>query len=225
MELLEGNIYLDLYKVGVVVGRFQVAELTEGHKALINQALSENNDVIIFLGSEQKDALSKRNPLPFEVRKNMILSEFKDFEYKISIYPLEDKHFFPLWVANLDSMIISLGEAIRPTNFNPMGEDTIISKNVYTLYGGRDSFLKGYIKYTYSTFEFKKIDFGINSVSGTQQRKEIVEEYIKKRNNNEPFSYEFITGMNYLKDSNNEIINSVNFRKGLITFVNLMDKD
>ena len=166
------------YNIGIVVGRFQVVNLTEAHKKLIQYAIDKNQDVIIFLGSESYDNLSTRNPFPFWVRKQMILDEFKEYSYKLSIYPIEDKNFFPLWVTNLDSMIISIGESIHPIE---LINDLFIT-NKYYLYGGRDSFLDGYKKYSHSTFHQEELDFGINYVSGTEQRKEILNELIFKEN-------------------------------------------
>lgn len=55
--------------VGVVVGRFQ--PLHNGHVNMIQRAIDENDQVIIVVGSMNK-APDYKNPLPWELRKEMI---------------------------------------------------------------------------------------------------------------------------------------------------------
>ena len=59
------------YEVGVVVARFQVAELHEGHKQLINTVLHYHKKVIVFLGMSKKSS-DKSSPLDFANRRAMI---------------------------------------------------------------------------------------------------------------------------------------------------------
>ena len=123
---------MDLMKIGVIVGRFQVSELTNGHKELINYALNHYDKVIIFIGTTPNDKVDVKNPLNYSMRKNMIWSAFNNI---FKIFPLQDKNNFPIWVQNLD-MTLSFYL------------DKIIGNvpNEITMVGSRDSFIEGYVK-------------------------------------------------------------------------------
>lgn len=61
--------------VGVIIGRFQVAELHLGHKHLVKYAMGECDTVAVVLG--KGGALpSERNPLPSPVRTRVIRESF-----------------------------------------------------------------------------------------------------------------------------------------------------
>jgi bifunctional NMN adenylyltransferase/nudix hydrolase len=62
----------DSYDVGVIVGRFQVPELHDAHKDLIETVCDKHDKVIIFLGLSPL-MVTRENPLDFESRKQMIL--------------------------------------------------------------------------------------------------------------------------------------------------------
>lgn len=137
--------------LGVIVGRFQVAELHKGHKKLIDTAVKQNDHVIIFLGVTSTN-LTKRDPLSFNHRKAMI-NEAYPFVQVIAMIdmPGTDQE----WVDVLDSLInISAIEYV----------DT-------ALYGSRDSFIDTYVLHggkhkVYSVIE--EPDY-----SGTQYRAEV----------------------------------------------------
>jgi bifunctional NMN adenylyltransferase/nudix hydrolase len=61
--------------VGILVGRFQVPQLTQGHIDLIQQVVENHSKTIIFLGLSPLKC-SLRNPLDFETRKQLILDKF-----------------------------------------------------------------------------------------------------------------------------------------------------
>lgn len=147
---------------GVVVGRFQVPELHLGHKFLLDKA-NENNFLHIFLGIPFK--LSLREPLDFGVRA-LMLGELYPQAMIVGLtdIPGDDE----LWSKTLDQRIENMTWPRKP--------ETV------TLYGGRDSFLDHY------QGKFKTEKLNINSVSGSQVRKDVRE----------------------------HIINSVEFRKGII---------
>ena len=87
-------------KVGVVVGRFQVAQLHEGHKRLIAFALGDNDITAIVLG--KGEALpTERNPLPSPVRACVIRESFPT----IAVLEIDDHPSDACWSENLDSLL------------------------------------------------------------------------------------------------------------------------
>jgi len=63
------------YSVGILIGRFQVDELTDGHKYMIQSIIDNHSKVVVFLGIAPTVS-TIRNPLDFESRKQMILNLF-----------------------------------------------------------------------------------------------------------------------------------------------------
>ena len=108
---------------GVVVGRFQVPELHDGHIELFRVVTERHRRVIVFLGVHQAGNATRRNPLDFETRRRMIQAKFPEF----SIHPLLDKRTDAEWSRYLDLAIRQLV---------PFGD--------VTLYGSRDSFVPHY---------------------------------------------------------------------------------
>lgn len=65
------NIFVNLNKmkkVGVILARFQ--PIHNGHIELIKKASSENDEVLVFIGSIDK--LNARNPIPWTIRKKLV---------------------------------------------------------------------------------------------------------------------------------------------------------
>ena len=60
-----------MISLGVIVGRFQVPELHEGHHKLIAHVLSQHPQILILLGVTPVLG-SKRNPLDYITRERMI---------------------------------------------------------------------------------------------------------------------------------------------------------
>lgn len=133
--------------VGVIVGRFQIDELHEGHRDLIDYVLSQHDRVIIFLGLSPIKC-SVNNPLDFEARKQMISKEYPD----ITVLYIKDTSSDYVWSEKLDEMI---GDITGPNQGA-------------VLYGSRDSFIKHYFG-KYETIEYKQKVF----ISGTEVRKKI----------------------------------------------------
>ena len=65
-------------KIGVIVGRFQVDNLTRGHNYLLDKVRGDfgNNNVVIFIGETKNSERTAHDPLPFEARKEMILESY-----------------------------------------------------------------------------------------------------------------------------------------------------
>ena len=135
----------DKKDVGVIVARFQVPTLTEGHKDLIQQVIDNSYRTIIVLGLSPVKC-TFRNPLDFESRKQMVLDEFPE----VTVLYIKDTYSDVNWSNQLDSMI----------------KDVIGPGFSAYLYGSRDSFIK-YYSGKYECIEIDQTVF----VSGTDMRK------------------------------------------------------
>jgi ADP-ribose pyrophosphatase YjhB (NUDIX family)/nicotinamide mononucleotide adenylyltransferase len=141
----------DLAQNGVIIGRFQVEKLTEGHVKLIQSVLDRHEKVHVFLGLPIWRGYSE-NPLPFECREQMIWDAFKHEHHRLFVRYIADCRTNEEWSRNLDEQLAK-----------------IISPNQSVmLYGGRDSFLKSYTG-QYPTEELMLEIF----TSGTITRKKI----------------------------------------------------
>lgn len=142
------------YSVGVIVARFQVAELHEAHKELIDTVLSNHAKVMIFLGLSQVRG-SINDPLDFQPRKQMLLEAYPHDKFpNLTIGYIKDNRSDLDWSSKLDMQINDL---LAPN-------DTVV------LYGSRDSFLSHY-KGKFDTRELQATRF----VSGTELRAKIAQ--------------------------------------------------
>lgn len=120
--LLLGNLSSPkLPGVGVVVGRWQTNLLHAGHLALIKEA-DKHANLIIFVGCA-RFPLTKKNPLDFATRKQMLQTCFPH----AIILPLYDQASDAVWSEKLDQTV---------TSMFPFDQ--------VTLYGSRDSFFPYY---------------------------------------------------------------------------------
>lgn len=109
-------------EIGVIIGRFQVTELYAGHIELIQKVIHNHKQIVIFL-SVAPVLVTKKNPLDFITRKEMILKVFPN----ITILSLPNEPDDNDWSRELDKRIrevFSIGNAL--------------------LYSGRDSFRSAY---------------------------------------------------------------------------------
>ncbi len=136
------------------MGRFQTHKLHEAHIGLIETALEYCDRVIVFVGGHPDIKHTSRNPLPYQLREQML---YEAFSRQLEVYPLVDIHDDELWCISLDA------EVHRITH----DDDTVI------LFGGRDSFLDIYE----GKFQliFRYFHEGDNDPSGTEIRKELAE--------------------------------------------------
>ena len=137
--------------VGVICARFQVHELHEAHKELIDTVLSRHAKVFIFLGlSSVKGSIN--DPLDFQPRKQMLLEAYppSDPRYaNLTIHYIKDQVSDEKWSKTLDGQIRDM---LSPS-------DTVI------LYGSRDSFLK-YYSGKFQTLELE----ATRNISGSEVR-------------------------------------------------------
>lgn len=112
-----------LSSLGVVIGRFQIHELHEGHIALIDYVDARHEQMLILVG-HNSIRFNTDDPFPFHIRKQMLESRYP----RATILPLPDS---PIgnehWSSVVDQKVASVsftGEAV--------------------LYGSRDSFIPHY---------------------------------------------------------------------------------
>jgi len=136
------------YDIGVIIGRFQVHELHEAHREMVDEVIARHNKTLLFLGVSPTLS-TKRNPLDFLSRKVMFEELYGN---KISvILPLNDKKSDKAWSSQVDDKIREVF---------PLGS--------VVLYGSRDSFLP-YYKGRFDTIELTPSSF----VSATQIRESV----------------------------------------------------
>ena len=77
-------------KHGVIIARLQ--PIHNGHLELVSQALNENDEVLLLVGSADK--LNKRNPIPIKMRlemaKDAIKEKFGDDASRVNVVALDD---------------------------------------------------------------------------------------------------------------------------------------
>lgn len=124
------------FQVGVVVGRFQVPELTEAHKQIIAMAkLCHEKYMVVIACTSVKG--SKRDPLDFDTRYSMVKYQFPD----AIITHIMDNPSDEIWSQNLDGRIISQ-----------------VGKKKVLLYAGTNGFDKSYFG-RFPVKKVKEIDF------------------------------------------------------------------
>lgn len=135
------------YDVGVIIGRFQVSELHDGHHELITHVLSKHKKTILLLGQSPLPN-SFTNPLDFQSREWMIRQNYPH----LMILPLMDRGSDEKWSRDVDTIVSSQLGANQSA----------------VLYGSRDSFIKHYDG-KFSTVEL----LPTHAISGTEHRTEI----------------------------------------------------
>lgn len=138
------------FDIGVVVGRFQIDQLHEGHLALLDHVTSNHNKVIVFLGVASGEH-KEDQALGFATRSKMIKSAFPTVETE----PLNDMKDDRKWSKQLDDKIRS-----------------VFHHGTAVLYGGRKSFIPHYHgKHPTRLFEFDR-----DEVNATSRRHKIARE-------------------------------------------------
>jgi bifunctional NMN adenylyltransferase/nudix hydrolase len=131
----------------VIIGRFQVPNLHEAHKDLIDSVVKTHPKTILFLGLSPVLG-TRNNPLDFEARKKMLQEAYPS----LSILYIKDTPSDEVWSKKLDEQI---GDLVSPNQS-------------VVLYGSRDSFIRHYSG-KYKTLELESKVY----VSGTEIRNSI----------------------------------------------------
>ena len=134
--------------VGVVVGRFQVSTLHEGHRYLLNRVFEDHTRVVILVGISPILG-TKHDPLDFKTRYRMLQAEYPD----AVILPLKDHLSNDVWSKTLDTAVRTAYSGVSSA----------------TLYGGRDHHLGSYV----GKFGVEEHDGKIAYQNGTLQRKDL----------------------------------------------------
>ena len=135
-------------EVGVVIGRFQVADLHEGHRYLINEAFRHHRKVIILIGCAPILG-TKYDPLDYPTRERMLRAAYPD----AIILPIHDQLDDNEWSKKVDV-------TIRGVVPNLSGA---------SLYGGRDSFKSHY----HGEYNAIDVESNVKYQSGHDQREDI----------------------------------------------------
>lgn len=138
----------DVPDVGIIVGRFQVPDLHDGHRDVIDYVCDQHDKVIVFLGVSPIKATAE-NPLDFQARRQMLEAAYPE---RLDVLYINDMNSDELWSRNLDDQISHL----------------LTASQTALLYGGRDSFISHYSG-KHPTQELEAED----KVSGTEIRKEV----------------------------------------------------
>lgn len=108
--------------IGMTIGRFQVPQLHEGHRALVDLLVKNHDRIVIGLGVTPTRG-SKRDPMDYVTREAMIRAEYP----QATVLPILDSPSDELWSEQIDRMV----KALFPLS-------------TVRLYGSRDSFLPCY---------------------------------------------------------------------------------
>jgi 8-oxo-dGTP pyrophosphatase MutT (NUDIX family) len=153
-----------MYNVGVVVGRFQVDELTSAHREILSSVAKMNDRLLVIIGVPALQG-TWRNPLDFQTRAAMIRQSFKSWTTEdnirpncmISIIPLHDRESDEVWSQSLDAAVGML----------------FPDANQVTLYHARDGFGEHY----HGRYDCHDLSWEIpaqhREVSGTKIREQL----------------------------------------------------
>lgn len=136
-----------IYDVGVIIGRFQVDELHDGHRFLIESVIEKHEKVVILIGVARTLGTFD-NPLDYVTRAGLFE---KYLNPNVIIQPIWDVPCDEVWSANVDNIV-----------------RTIVPLGAVRLYGGRDSFVDHYHG-TFDTFEYQIV----TDKDGTQIRENV----------------------------------------------------
>ena len=135
-------------RVGVVVGRFQIDKLHDGHMRLLTYVSVTHDRMLVLIGVRPAEA-SDTNPLDFLDRYEMIHEAFPT----ALILPMVDRGNDEVWSRHVDSLINST---------YGYGVDAVF-------YVGRDSFKEHYL----GKFPIEEHDFGVSQLEARDIRNEI----------------------------------------------------
>lgn len=141
--------------IGIIVGRFQVHELHEGHHSILKSVIDNHDKVVVFLGVSPAKG-TKNNPLDYKSREQMLHESYPD----LTIIPIKDVNNDEEWSKTLDDKIRE-----------------IFAIGAVTLYGSRDGFIPHY------RGQFPTVELQARfKVSGSEIRESLKDKSIADKN-------------------------------------------
>lgn len=131
--------------LGVIIGRFQVAELTDGHIYLIDEVSKLHSSIVVLLGCARVQG-TRHDPLDYITREKML----KEILPNALVLPVHDMLDDQDWSNQVDSII---------SGVCPKADNVII-------YGGPDSFAPHY----HGKHKVKEIEAAKIFERGTEKR-------------------------------------------------------
>lgn len=142
-------------KIGVVIGRFQVPHLHNGHVEFLKNVLVRCDQLLVLIGVSPVDGQTSRNPLSYQQRKEVVECAIRRDAHPLYM-PLLDRATNEEWSQRLDELLTSLF---------PVDHVTLYA-------GAHDSFEKCYS----GRYPVEKIEAGgYVEASGTALRADIQE--------------------------------------------------
>jgi bifunctional NMN adenylyltransferase/nudix hydrolase len=139
--------------LGVVIGRFQIDNLQEGHKALLTEVKSRHSNILVFIG-DRNTPVTATNPLSYEVRAAMVRSFIGK---RGSVMALMDHPSNEVWSEKVDAYLDLLKETGRYSSIQ--------------LYSGRD----GFVPFYSGKYPVTVLNLGMDDIRATTRRREIAE--------------------------------------------------
>lgn len=140
--------------LGVIIGRFQSPYIHNGYEELFKHVTERHKNVLVLIGITQAIG-TKRDPLSYVMRFNMVHDYLKKFPNMISIDGLNDTDNDKTWSENVDHTIKNILK--------------YYSLKGAILYGGRDSFVSHYL----GKFKIQKFVNKNSNTSSTEIRNKI----------------------------------------------------
>lgn len=148
-------------KIGIVFGCF--IPLHKGHNYMIQEALSENDKVLLGICGFDDDR--GKDFLPFKIRQNLIKDKFAE-NNKVILSVVDDKKIGLTGKFDEISWKIWGDELFSGTHLNPNDENT------YTWYTGEDFYIEK-LKCVYPNHKFTLLDRNLLDISGTKIRNDL----------------------------------------------------
>jgi len=138
--------------IGVIIGRFQVPDLHEGHRDLIDTVRKKHKKVLMFICSTRGVRNTRRNPMDYYTRMKMVQEHYPDMAFA-SLWDIpNDDH---AWSKTVDVKI----------------QETFGDHVTAVLYGSRDAFIPHY----FGNFPVVELADSFD-ISGTQARAAVSDE-------------------------------------------------
>jgi nicotinamide-nucleotide adenylyltransferase len=130
---------------GLIVGRFQ--PFHKGHLAVIREALSLCDDLIVVIGSAE-DSHTDKNPFTAGERYQMVLSSLTPAERsRVMIIPVRDVNRYSVWATHIESYV---------PPFDIVFSNSDLTRSLFTEAGFQVRKTKAYSPGTYSATEIRR---------------------------------------------------------------------